>query len=181
MLEVLSCNRGNNFNSTLVFYSWSAGFKSSYQQYVICLLKARFYTMHVTIKWVDVIPLRMVYLLLKSLKLLQPKNNLWPNKRLRHGRFPLLQKNNNKTVYPEVSSSQWQPSHFQPGETPARLQNNFPSLIPCPEKRDRKLTVPPDHQWLADKHWSPLILVSDQTLISIFRLYCAHNSSRTPI
>lgn len=48
--------------------------------------------MHVTIKRVDVIPLLMVYLLLQEslLKLLQLKNYLWPNKRPKRRRFPLL-------------------------------------------------------------------------------------------
>lgn len=46
--------------------------------------------------------------------MLQPKNNLWPNKRLRRKRFPLWE----GATHPGVSCrvcSQWQPLHFQPG------------------------------------------------------------------
>lgn len=106
----------------------------------------------------------------KSLKLLKPKNNLWPNKRLRHRRFPLFKRRCGSrslllSLQPVTTFA------FPAGgkkKTSARLQNNFPALILRPEKWDRKLTIPSDHQWLADDWWSRYPLVLDQHLSSIF-------------
>ena len=96
-----------------------------------------------SIKWVNMNPLRRVYLLLRE--------SLWNC--YNQKRICGLKRDRGVEVLSAgdlwVSCGAFTfPARVKRKQ--ARLQNNFPSLILRPEKWDRKLTILPDHQWMAD-------------------------------